>query len=114
VRRFPGTQEVAVQTIEVAPLTQFLSAGDIPPASLLKIDVQGFEGAVLDSAGPLLAAIRWIYVELSFLRLYEGQPLADEVKARLAKDGFREVGVHNLVHGADGQPLQADFLFERG
>jgi FkbM family methyltransferase len=113
VRRFPGTQEVAVQTIEIAPLTQFLSAEDIPPASLLKIDVQGFEGAVLDSAGPLLGVIRWIYVELSFLRLYEGQPLADDVKARLAKDGFREIGVHNLVHGADGQPLQADFLFER-
>ena len=54
-----------------------------------------------------------IYVELSFLRLYEGQPIADEVQAQLERNGFRHVATHNLVHGDDGQPLQADFLFER-
>lgn len=113
VRRFPGTQEVAVQTIEVAPLTKFLEPKDIPAKSLLKIDVQGFESEVLESAGPLLGAFGAVYAELSYVRLYEGQPLAPEVIARLTKAGFRAPEVHNLCVGDDGQELQADFLFER-
>lgn len=113
VRRFPGTQEVGVLTVQVAPLTQFLRPQDIPAASLLKIDVQGFEQQVLDSAGPLLGRIGAIYVELSFVKFYEGQPLAAEVEARLEKDGFRKLETHNLVHAQDGLPLQADMLFVR-
>ncbi|RMF15981.1 MAG: FkbM family methyltransferase, partial [Alphaproteobacteria bacterium] len=78
---FPGTEEVATVEVETGPLDVFLKARDIEPAALLKLDVQGFELEVLKGCEPLLDRFAAIYVECSFLPLYEGQALADEVIA---------------------------------
>jgi FkbM family methyltransferase len=110
---FPGTQEVATRTVPVGPLSDFLAPTELTAPALLKIDVQGFELEVLRGAETLLGAFEWLYVEASWLALYEGQALAGEVIAYATGRGFERVGTYNQTTGRDGQPIQADFLFRR-
>ncbi len=108
---FPGTQEAGREDVRVAPLENFLSEGDIPPDSLLKVDVQGYELEALKGCGGLLSRFAWVYVECSFVRLYESQALADDVIAFLQGQGFVLSGIYNLAQDAEGRPVQADFAF---
>jgi hypothetical protein len=55
---------------------------------LLKIDVQGSELQVLQGRRPALDLIDEVYCECSFVELYEGQALADEVICHLRDRGF--------------------------
>jgi hypothetical protein len=61
----------------------------------------------------LLDRFAAIYVECSFVPLYAGQPLADEVLAYLRDQGFRLSGVYNLTQERSGRAVQADFLCTR-
>jgi len=110
---FPGTQEIGREEVRVAPLSAFLTAEDIPADALLKLDVQGFELRALEGCDGLLSRFAWIYVESSFVRLYEGQALADDVIAFLQARGFALSGIYNLAQDDKGRPIQADFTFTR-
>jgi len=54
----------------------------------LKIDVQGFEGAVLDGGEKTLARTRFLEMELSPRPVYDGQMLMLEALERLDRLGF--------------------------
>jgi FkbM family methyltransferase len=109
---YPGTEEASVEAIALETLDNLLTE---PPASpvLLKIDVQGAELAVLRGAEKTLATVDSIFVEMSFVELYEGQALANEVIEFLAARGFRIAGVFGPAYDADGRCLQVDALFKR-
>lgn len=111
-RNFPGTE--AIDTLEV-PVSTLDEALEEPPARpcLLKIDVQGLELEVLKGATKTLAAVDEALVECSFIELYEGQAMADEVVSFLLDAGLRLAGIHGLVKSASGEPIQADFHFRR-
>jgi FkbM family methyltransferase len=113
IENYPGTERIGSHRVSIAPLTDFISAGDLIGHGLLKIDVQGFELEVLKSGQSLLLSFDWIYVECSFVQLYEGQALAEEVIAFLTANGFRLSGRYNFSHGRGGALLQADLLFVR-
>ena len=110
--QFPGTKEAGHERVTVGPMTDFISPDHIRKPALLKIDVQGFELEVLKSAETLLRNFKWVYVEASFLTLYEGQALADEVIAHLQARNFRLKGLYSPSYDKHGQAVQADFLFE--
>jgi FkbM family methyltransferase len=84
----------------------------LPRPVLLKIDVQGFELEVLKGATALLPHIDAIYVEASYVELYEGQPLHEEIERYLTETGFILDGRYN-THVHQGEPVQADLLFRR-
>jgi FkbM family methyltransferase len=110
--RFPGTDHVSVLTVPVSTLDiEFPSP--LPGPVLLKIDVQGFELAVLHGGVQFLSTVQWIYVELSFIELYSGQPLAPAVIRFLDQQGFEMNGAFNVSEGPDGEAVQADVLFTR-
>lgn len=102
------------ETIEVAvkPLGRCIDIKALPRPILMKIDVQGAELDVLKGCADL-EAVDFIYAELSFVELYEGQPLADEVHAYLKSRGFTLVGEYNRISTRVFGPTQADFLFRR-
>jgi len=110
---FPGTEETATATVRVAPLREFIQAPDILPPALLKVDVQGYELEALRGCEDMLGQFAYVYVECSFVELYGGQALADEVIAWLRERGFRLRGVHNMDYDRGGRAIQADFLFAR-
>ena len=110
---FSGTAAAGTLDVAVAPLTDFVGADDLAGPSLLKIDVQGFELEVLKSAIPILSGFDRVYVELSFVTFYEGQPLVDEIIGFLRAQGFVMTGFYNARYDVrNGAVLQADFLFE--
>jgi FkbM family methyltransferase len=108
---FPGTAEIGTTTVKVAPLRDFLSRDQIEPPALLKLDVQGFELQTLKGCESLLHRFSHVYVECSFVELYAGQALADEVITWLRERGYRLIGFYNAVYDNSGRAIQADFLF---
>jgi FkbM family methyltransferase len=79
---------------------------------LLKIDVQGFELEVLKGAAHLLPHLDAVYVEASYVELYEGQALHQDVERFLIEAGFLMKGRYN-IHVHHNEPVQADLLFRR-
>lgn len=107
-----GVSEASAIEVAVRPLGDMLDLAAVPRPILMKIDVQGAELGVLKGISAL-GSIDFVYVELSFVELYEGQPLFDEVAAHLAARGFALAGVFNQVSTPAFGPTQADFLFRR-
>lgn len=79
----------------------------------IKLDVQGFELAVLKGAPRALSQARAVVAEVSFAALYEGAPLAGEVEAFMQSAGFTPSGLYDQRADAQGRPLSADALFLR-
>jgi FkbM family methyltransferase len=113
VAAFPGTAASGEVQVDVVRLDDVLAPADVCTGrSLLKIDVQGGELEVLRGAGALLASIDWVYVELSLVEFYVGQPLASEVWSYLQTSGF-ELSDLGPVTRRGGRTVQFDALFER-
>jgi len=110
---FPGAAEKELRKVVVMPLSQVLKDTVIPPASLLKIDVQGFELEVLKSSEDILDRFSYLYIECSFIELYEGQALAPHIISWLEQRNFMLRSVHNLYYAENGMAVQGDFLFAR-
>lgn len=98
--------------VEVRPLGSVIDLAVLASPVLLKIDVQGTELDVLRGIESL-DPFDFIYVELSFVVLYDGQCLFDEVRAYLAGRGFSLRGVFNQSVTPAFGPTQADCLFVR-
>jgi hypothetical protein len=80
----------------------------------VKIDVQGFEAAVLDGLTEHVRSVSVIEVEVAMTELYEGAPAPDELLRRLGQDGFDIVSLdRGFVDSVSGQVLDIDVLFER-
>jgi FkbM family methyltransferase len=99
--------------VRVARLTDILDVAVLPRPILMKIDVQGAELDVLKGAADVLPLIDSIYTEVSFVTLYEEQPLASDITAFLHDNGFALRGVYNHFFAAGIGPTQADFLYVR-
>ncbi|WP_349269649.1 FkbM family methyltransferase [Mycolicibacterium parafortuitum] len=79
---------------------------------LLKVDVQGGEQGVFNGCDQL-SKVDYIYVELSFVELYLGQPLFEDVVDYLQTRQFRIIGFFNQVVTEEYGPTQVDVLFQR-
>jgi hypothetical protein len=102
---------VATEAVQIDCLNNRITDADLQSPALLKIDVQGYELSVLQGCLPLLARFSYVYVECSFVELYAGQALACEVIAYLHSHEFDLRGVYNVLHGPQGEAIQADMLF---
>ena len=111
----PESRQIEQRTVPVTTVDA-LSAGCRLPGSgsMLKVDTQGFEWAVLDGAARTLNHFQLVYLELSLTGLYEGQRLWLEIIERMARSGFGVWSIHpEFVSPATGQTLQVNGLFHR-
>lgn len=99
--------------VQVRRLDEVIDLSLRPGCALLKIDVQGGELDVLDGAKGQLPYIGSVYLEGSFVELYQSQPLITECFSFLVEAGFQLRGVFNCVKTQRFGPTQADFLFTR-
>jgi FkbM family methyltransferase len=106
---YVGCENVEVHRLdEVCPLT----AENHP---LLKVDVQGYEKAVLDGAPFLLQRCRAVIVEMSLTPLYKGQVLAMDIWNYLTGIGFQPWYFNpGFRDPRSGRMLQVDGVFVRG
>jgi FkbM family methyltransferase len=114
VQAEPLTRYIRKEKVSMITLDSFFEGKKLGSfrAPLLKLDVQGFELEVLKGAISLLPKIKLIQSELSFLQLYEGGPLYDEVFSFMKKNNFE---IYTLMPGFrdpdSGRMLQADGIF---
>lgn len=112
-RLFRGTDEVGTETVRTGPLREFLDGRSIEEPALLKLDVQGYELEALRACGELLEKFEYICAEGSFVELYEGQVLADEMATWLRERGYELVRSYGAVSDESGRTIQTDMLFRR-
>lgn len=112
-KRAFGVYETGTLSVTFHRLSDVLDVDDISRPCLMKIDVQGAELDVLAGAANLLDYIDFIYIELSYVQLYEGQPLATEILKYLFGIGYQLQGIYNQVSTKAFGPTQADFLLAR-
>jgi FkbM family methyltransferase len=110
---FPASSKVTKIQVRTKLLDQILAAKIKGRRIFLKIDVQGFELAVLRGARETLVGTQVVLVESSFESFYEGQALFEDVYAHLVSAGFRFVYSFNIMRDASGRPMQGDFVFVR-
>jgi FkbM family methyltransferase len=108
--RYVRTEEVPATTVD-----ELVAARGIDPAStLLKIDVQGYEKAVLDGARETLPHLAGVRTEMSLTPLYDGQTLLPEMISYLDGLGFDLWLVERgFTDPATRRVLQMDGIFFR-
>jgi FkbM family methyltransferase len=109
---FRRTAERRTESVVVRPLDELLADVMLPDRSMLKIDVQGTELDVLRGVDRRIHEFLWIYLEVSFMPFYVGQPLAGEVLEHLVSHDFTVVDLGRPVRRR-GRTLQVDVLCER-
>ena len=110
---FKGTSEVGTEKVRTALLSDVIDGSQIEAPALLKLDVQGYELQALRGCGELLEKFAYVCAEGSFIELYEGQVLAEELVAWLGDRGFELIRRYGGESDAQGKMIQADMLFKR-
>ena len=110
----PSTKIARKETIRIETIDSFFADKTLKGDVLLKLDVQGYEMEALRGATKLLSSFKFLQIELSFVTLYEGGPLFNEIVSFLAAKGFE---IFTIIPGfrdpQTGRMLQADGIFIR-
>ena len=104
------TGEVSIQ---VSTVDAYCQENGIEFLDVLKMDVQGFELQVLRGAERFLKEqrIAFIFTEVSFEALYQGQAAFPELYARVSEQGFQLVDLYGHVRNAHHGIRWCDLLF---
>jgi FkbM family methyltransferase len=105
-----GVRAAGTINVPVKRLDSCIDLDSLEHPILLKVDVQGGELELFEGANSL-EPVDYIYVELSFVELYEGQPLFQDVVDYLTRRGFTMIGFFNQVSTPEFGPTQVDVLF---
>lgn len=109
----PGTSNTTKIQVKVDRLDNVAASWTLKGPVLLKLDVQGYEKKVLLGAPGLLKKIDYLLFETSFVPMYEGEPLFDEMHTFLKEAGFEIMGPVGFLEGSDNSILQMDLLYRR-
>lgn len=103
VEAFIDSAKIETETISCVAVDSFAAEHSIVPIDVLKVDVQGLEGAVLRGARAALQSVQYLFLEVTWLDL-EG---VQRILPAAEHYGFRHVAVVNPVYTG------ADLLFTR-
>jgi FkbM family methyltransferase len=106
-----GADNLIVRRVATARLDTLVAAQRLPPAELIKIDVQGAELDVIAGAKTALAHCEALIAELSLASYNKDAPLIGETLPAIAQHGLRCIDICELHRAPTGAVLQADFLF---
>jgi FkbM family methyltransferase len=107
---FDTAEEIEVQTMT---LDSYVEEHSIKKINLLKLDVQGAEKKVLSGGSKTFLANRVdaVYIELTNITTYHGQPRIAELLTCLEDRRFELHSIHNVDCGKNGFIRQFDALF---
>lgn len=110
-----GAEALGTQHFDTIRLDEYCAAQGVGTVDFLKLDVQGWELHCLRGAAGLLGQhrIRFLYVEVNFVALYEQQIFYEDVARHLGAFGYRLFSLYALSFNKQGQLCWADALFFR-
>jgi len=108
--------EEAVETkkinVTVERLDDISAIKEIVLPLLIKVDVQGFEDMVIEGGKNTFKKASVVICELSFVELYKGQSLFEDIFRRFTHLGFKFAGsIEQLRSPETNRILQADGIF---
>lgn len=75
-------------TVEAVTLTSWKHSQNIDTIDILWMDLQGAELKALHGLGEGIRKVKFIYTEVSFMEIYNNQPLFDDLNQYLSNNGF--------------------------
>lgn len=99
--------------VDILRLDDFIMDFDMRRPILLKLDVQGYEKEVLKGAEKTLNRVNYIILETSFCKLYENQPLFDELHEYIKNFGFELVAPLDVNVGNNLAIIEMDVLYKK-
>jgi FkbM family methyltransferase len=113
-RAFPHTASESQSRVKLARLDDVLDAATLDGDIFIKIDVQGVEDRVIKGGRAVFSAAELVLIEMSFVAMYESQPMFEEIHSLLTDCGLRFVGMKNQIDDPDtGQPLFVHCFYRR-
>lgn len=113
-RMVPSTAARTRVKVPVVTLDGWAAGRDLATPLLVKLDVQGFEDRVILGGRETLARASAVISEVSFVGLYEGQPLFEDILDLMRSLHFRCGGMLGGFSDLEtGEMLEADALFIR-
>ena len=113
-RDFPQARKTTPIEIETRLFHELLDVSILEREILVKIDVQGVEDKVIRGAPELMKAARVVVCEASFVEIYRGQTLFDDIYMLLREYGYRFYGHFDQQYDrVNGRPIYADAIFIR-
>jgi FkbM family methyltransferase len=111
----PKSKYVGVEKVKAYKLdTIFDKYAEGSRNVLVKIDTQGFEEKIFNGSLNSMNKIKGLYLEMSLVKLYEGQILFKELYERIIANGFGMYGIQPaFVNKETGRVLQVDATFFR-
>lgn len=106
------TGPLTEQRVAMIALDDYAREQGLGEVYLLKIDVQGFEGEVLEGAKELLRRTRYVLVEAAIRPLYRGAPRFSGVFDFLDAHGFHLIAMR-AWHRGNLTLVESDMLFRR-
>ncbi|MBM3835341.1 MAG: FkbM family methyltransferase [Verrucomicrobia bacterium] len=108
-----GTEVVGQQKVEVVTLDGLAARKALPSPDLVKIDVQGYEGRVIDGGKSVLSKAQRIIVEVSLRPLYSEQALLWDVLNTITGWGFELEDMTETCREWAGRLWQTDLWLKR-
>jgi len=112
---FPDSCYIGTEVVEIKRLDTIFEEVAGPEAKIwLKLDVQGFEAAVVEGSSGCLERIRAIQAEVSLQAMYEGETTLIDFLPLMAQKGFLLVGLETyLSDPSTSHLLQVECIFRR-
>lgn len=104
------TEELDTVQVDTVTLDQLVGDRHV---SILKLDVQGAELAVLDGGRNALKRTDCVLVEILFVAHYEGDTTFPGIHAAMVEQGFQLMDVSRPFREGDGPALWADACYAR-
>lgn len=82
--------------VEAITLESFMKTNEINNIDLLWMDIQGAELTALEGLGGKISNVKFIHTEVEFFEIYRDQPLFEDVRNFLRKNGFILLGFTNF------------------
>ena len=112
-KEFPHTAGETETIVKVSRLDDLVNKENLKQDIFIKIDAQGVEEKVIKGGEKVFSLAKCVLVEMSFVLMFEKQPLFEEVHLLLVDLGYRFAGIKNQIISSEGQPLFAHCLYLR-
>ena len=108
---FPETSKTSLIKVPVRRLDSVGIQIPVKSPSLLKLDVQGYEKRVLEGGRTFLKSIDFLLLEMSFVEMYRGECLFEEMHEYLRSFGLSLVAPLGFLLSNDSLVIQMDALY---